>query len=102
MCTYIWDESKRLSNLEKHGLDFQDAKQIFDGPVLASQDLRFDYGEDRFIGFGYLNSRVIVIAFTKPEDGVVRVISMRKGTKHESKNFEEAITNRLGPFGQDE
>ena len=31
-----WDEAKRLSNLDKHGLDFVDADQLFDGRKIVS------------------------------------------------------------------
>jgi len=34
---FEWDESKRLTNLTKHHIDFQDATQIFDGPVAGKQ-----------------------------------------------------------------
>ena len=43
---FEWDESKRLSNLEKHGIDFKDAIQIFFDPNrIESISKRQDYGE---------------------------------------------------------
>ncbi|TMJ70813.1 MAG: BrnT family toxin, partial [Alphaproteobacteria bacterium] len=44
---FDWDETKRLSNLEERGVDFKDAALIFEGPVIAKEDTRKDYGEQR-------------------------------------------------------
>jgi hypothetical protein len=35
---FVWDETKRLSNLEKHGLDFKDAHLVFDNPDKCTYD----------------------------------------------------------------
>jgi uncharacterized DUF497 family protein len=43
-----WDEPKRLSNLEDHGVDFKDAALIFEGVFLEAEDKRGDHGEPRF------------------------------------------------------
>ncbi len=51
---YIWDETKRQTNLKKHGLDFADAEQIFAGPLVLIEDNRQDYGEQRMVGIGLL------------------------------------------------
>ena len=40
-----WDESKRLQNLAKHGLDFEDCERIFENPALSWEDDRESYGE---------------------------------------------------------
>ena len=41
---YEWDEQKRLSNTHKHGIDFRDAVEIFEGDTVLMEDERFDYG----------------------------------------------------------
>lgn len=47
---FEWDESKRLANIERHGLDFIDVILLFDGrPVVT---LASPYAEDRAISFG--------------------------------------------------
>ncbi len=49
-----WNETKnRLSRL-KHGVSFEEASMVFDGPVLCAIDDREDYGEERFIGYGQI------------------------------------------------
>ena len=40
-----------------HGIDFEDAIRIFEGPVLESPDERHDYGEVRIIAFGVVDAR---------------------------------------------
>lgn len=78
----VWDETKRRANLRKHGLDFADAKDVFAGITCTIEDRRFDYGERRFITFGLLRDTVVVMAHTETP-GRVRILSMRKATRHE-------------------
>lgn len=61
---FEWDEEKNSENISKHGLDFSDAAAIFASPMLIVLDDRADYGEDRWIGIGFLNERVVVVVFT--------------------------------------
>jgi uncharacterized protein len=79
---FAWDENKRQSNLVKHGFDFVDASDVFEGATLTFEDERFAYGEQRFITYGLLRGRVVVIAHTE-QNTEVRVISMRESTKRE-------------------
>ena len=44
---FTWRESKRNSNLKKHGLDFADAEKVFAGPMAVFEDISEDYGEQR-------------------------------------------------------
>jgi uncharacterized DUF497 family protein len=83
---FTWDEAKRQANIEKHGIDFADAPPMFDDDIFTIEDDRFDYGETRYITFGLLQYRVIVVAHTE-EDDVIRIISARKATKNEEKRY---------------
>ena len=89
---FTWDEAKRRSNLVKHGLDFADVPAVFGGITFTFEDDRFDYGEERFITLGMLKGMVVVIAHTERND-TVRIISMRKATKHEQKLYFQDFTN---------
>ena len=51
---FIWDETKRKSNLAKHGYDFADVACVFAGEVFRREDDRYDYGEQRMIAIGLL------------------------------------------------
>jgi uncharacterized DUF497 family protein len=82
-------------NLVKHGFDFIDASQVFEGATLTFEDDHFAYGEQRFITLGLLQGRVMVIAHTENQDEV-RVISMREGTKREQTIFFRNLSNELG------
>ena len=89
---FEWDERKRLTNLDKHGLDFVEAEEMFEGPMLVALDTRRDYGEDRWIGLGMSQGRVLVLSFAERNDGqTIRVISLRKALKHEQKAYEKII-----------
>jgi uncharacterized DUF497 family protein len=87
---FTWDEKKRTSNLAKHGLDFKDSRRVFNGPTFSFPDSRFDYGEERFVTIGLLESDVVVLVHTE-SDHEIRIISMRKGTANEQKIFFENI-----------
>ena len=59
---FEWYEVKRMENLQKHGLDFQDAPTLFNGPMLVRLDTREEYGEPRWIGIGIIESICTVVA----------------------------------------
>jgi uncharacterized DUF497 family protein len=93
---YEWDEAKNDQNLHKHGLDFDDAWEIFEGPLLVEHDSRRDYGEDRWSGIGLLGNRIVVVTFAVRDARTRRIISLRKASKHERKKFEKEIKDGLG------
>lgn len=93
---FDWDESKNKTNIANHNLDFADARQIFDAPMLVRIDNRKDYGEARFVGVGFLRNLVVVIVFTEPNAQTIRVVSLRKALKYEREQFEKYIANKLG------
>ena len=49
---FEWDVAKNQTNIRKHGVSFETAQRIFEGPVLTWFDDRKDYGEDRYISIG--------------------------------------------------
>ena len=89
---YSWDETKRENNLKKHRLDFADAEIVFEGLTLTIPDNRFDYGEDRFITFGMLDGVVVIMVHTERGDAI-RIISMRKASKHEENIYFKTLGN---------
>jgi uncharacterized DUF497 family protein len=93
---FEWDEKKNRLNFLKHGFDFSEAWEIFEGPVLTNLDTRIDYGEDRWIGIGLLGNRIVAVTFTNRGTQTRRIISLRKATRHERKKFEEEIQDGLG------
>jgi uncharacterized DUF497 family protein len=80
---FTWDEVKRKRNLKDHGLDFVDAKRVFDGATFTFEDDRFLYNEQRFVTLGLLEGIPVSIVHTETKDRIP-VISFRKATKRET------------------
>ena len=89
---FEWDEHKNNENIRKHGIDFRDVVEMFMHPMLTHLDTRRDYGEDRWIGIGLLKNIVAVTVYLEWEDeNTIRIISARKATRHESKEYHKRI-----------
>ncbi|MBD2410917.1 hypothetical protein FACHB389_00440 [Nostoc calcicola FACHB-389] len=93
---FEWDQQKNQANIAKHGLDFADTPRVFNLPLRISLDERQDYGEDRWIGLGILDGRVVVIVFTEPDEQTIRIISLRKALPYERKRYEQFLKDELG------
>ncbi len=89
---YEWDEAKRQSNIQKHGIDFLGIEKVFAGQTITIMDDRIDYGEARFVTLGLLQGRVVVIAHTETDE-VIRIISVRKATKHEEISYFKEVAD---------
>lgn len=87
---FEWDEDKNESNIEKHGIDFNDTMYIWEGPVAERSDPRNYRGETRFVAFGLLDGRLLAVVYTW-RDGVCRIISARKANKRERKALDAAF-----------
>lgn len=65
---------------------------MFDFPMLTCIDNRFDYGEERWVGIGFLKGIIAVLIYTEDDEkDIIRVISCRKATKNEIKKFKETL-----------
>jgi uncharacterized DUF497 family protein len=53
---------------------------------MTCADVRFDYGEARFVTVGLLSGRMVVLAWT-PRGNARRIISMRKANEREQERF---------------
>ena len=84
-----FDPMKRLRTLEERGLDFEDARHVFDGTTIEVDDIRKDYGERRVICYGLLSGRLVVIGYT-PRGKTRHIFSMRKANDREK--------DRLAPY----
>jgi uncharacterized DUF497 family protein len=92
---FEWDENKNRQNIKKHGFDFADAEEMFRGILLFSSDVREDYGENRWVGIGTIRARTAVVVFTERGPETIRIISLRKATRRESKQYEKAVQDQL-------
>lgn len=89
---FEWDENKRLTSIRKHGIDFVDVPEVFDGETVTVKDDRFAYGEQRFVTLGLLKGQVVAVVHTEHADHI-RIISARKATKYEERSYFEQIAN---------
>ena len=89
--TYEWDPAKAQANVKKHRVTFEEAASVFlDPSALTFWDPDHSEGEDHQITIGRsARHRVLFIAHA-PRDGRVRIISARKATRKEQKQYEEA------------
>ena len=85
---YQWDRSKAATNLNKHGIDFADAVSVFsDELAITIFDERSE--EDRFVTIGIdCFKRILVVVYTI-RDNEIRLISARKATPTERRQYEE-------------
>jgi uncharacterized DUF497 family protein len=88
---FEWDDSKSAANINKHGIDFRDAIDMFNHPMLIAIDERFMYGEELWTAIGLMREMVGVVVYTERRESVVRIISARKATRKEVKLYERNI-----------
>jgi len=91
---FEWDAGKNDLNFAKHGVDFELAALIFDGPVVEALDDRRDYGEQRWIGYGMVDADVYRVVFTRREQNVIRIISAHKAGHRARQRWSVAIQSR--------
>ena len=82
---YEWDEEKRSSNLDKHGVDFE-AMEEFDWEA-ADIEASPRGGEMRYIATGPIGARLHVAVHTR-RDERTRIISLRKADRQEVRDYE--------------
>ena len=89
---FEWDENKNHINREKHKISFKEARTVFyDESALVIDDPEHSLEEDRFIILGMSsNANLLVVCHCyRSSDTVIRIISARKATKHESEQYNE-------------
>lgn len=89
MLTFEWDPQKAQSNIEKHGVSFEEASTAFRDPFsLTIDDPLHSKDEARMVQIGISNrNRLVVVIHTERGDNI-RIISARKATKRERNQYE--------------
>lgn len=92
---FEWDSYKAQSNLSKHGVSFEEAKTVFNDPLLLTYpDTFHSETEDRLISIGYSSrQRLLLVVHTERDQDnelLIRIISSRNATMAERKNYEES------------
>jgi uncharacterized DUF497 family protein len=91
---FEWDPKKAASNLRKHGVSFIEASEVFNDPLAIKLfDIDHSEHEERWVTIGSArNQRLVVAVHTWMEDEHrihIRIISARKATANETKQYEE-------------
>lgn len=91
---FAWDSAKAASNAKKHGISFEEAKTVFDDDnarLIADPD--HSDGEERFVllGMSYTLKVLTVVHCYMDEESTIRIISARKSTKNEEKQYKEFL-----------
>ena len=95
MIEFEWNNAKAASNLKKHGIPFEEAKSVFyDEYAIQFFDEENSENEDRFLMLGLSNeSRILIVSHCERGSGNnIRIISARKATNNERKNYEGDIS----------
>lgn len=91
---FEWDENKNRNNIAKHGIGFERAARIFDGPTVDNTDDREIYGEKRTISIGMIEGISVLVVIHTDREGITRIISARPAGRSERTLYEEAIRKR--------
>ncbi len=92
---FVWDEVKDSQNQRKHGVSFEEAKSVFyDEDARLMHDPDHSSTEDRFLLLGMSRRlRVLLVCHCyREQHGLIRIISARKATKAESRQYGGAKT----------
>ncbi len=91
---FDWDEKKNRANQKKHRVSFEEAQTVFFDPLaMIASDPDHSASEDRFVAIGSSSNHrlLLVVHCYKEEDGLIRIVSARKVTQSERKQFEEGL-----------
>jgi len=88
---FLWDDRKAEANKKKHGVSFEEAKTVFydDNAIEYYDESHSILEEARFLLLGYsLKGRILMVCHcVKGEGDIIRLISARKATKYEQKQY---------------
>jgi uncharacterized DUF497 family protein len=87
---FEWDEDKAASNLKKHGVTFEEAASVFSDPLAAIfDDEAHSEEEHREIIIGHSSQNRLLLVCLTERGETIRIISARRATKRERRDYEE-------------
>ena len=92
MIKFEWDTKKSITNIQKHGISFQEATTVFyDNEALLIEDIVHSDVEERFIllGLSDAGNLLVVCHCYREQEEIIRIISTRKATKKEIEKYKE-------------
>jgi uncharacterized protein len=88
---YTWNPRKNRRNVRLHGIAFEDAVKVFEGPTLEKIDDRFEYGETRVYAIGVTNGLEITVIYSDISETERRIISAWRSERHEKTAYWESL-----------
>jgi uncharacterized DUF497 family protein len=87
---FEWDEAKARENFRKHGIDFEEAREVFRDPLATSiPDPGHSFEESRYLILGLTRQgRALVVVYTE-RGGTIRIITCRRATSAERNRYEK-------------
>ena len=87
MADFEWDPAKDAANLDKPGIGFARASDVFEDPLWIEEDAtRPEHGEQRRLAIGRVGDGIIAVIFTDRE-GRVRIIAARRARRDERRRY---------------
>ena len=91
---FVWNEAKNKTNERKHEISFEEAQSVFlDEHARLIHDWEHSDEEDRFILLGMSKKfRILIVCHCyREQDKLIRLISARKASRKEQKQYEEFL-----------
>lgn len=89
---FEWDEKKARANHKKHGVSFELGSTIFGDPhAVTIYDHSHSHNEDRYVTIGMSDLGPLIVVCHTDRSNRIRIISARKATTKEKRNYEEGI-----------
>jgi uncharacterized protein len=93
---FVWDERKAQTNLKNHGVSFGEAALVFMdtlAQIFPDEDHSEDEQREIIIGHDQRNT-LLIVSFAERRKGLIRIISARRATKRERRDYEENIAEQ--------
>lgn len=87
---FEWDPIKNKINCDKHGINFDEAQQIWQNIHLDIDHLAHSETETRSATLGFINGKIYLAIWTMRKNRI-RIISVRRARKYEEKIFKQKI-----------
>ena len=87
---FAWDPNKAVSNLRDHGVSFEEASTVFGDPLAVTiPDPDHSIGQERLLTMGQSTVGQLLVVSHTEEGDTIHIISARRATTHERKDYEE-------------
>jgi uncharacterized DUF497 family protein len=89
---FEWDPRKNAANLEKHGVSFEEAADVFGDPLgRMVSDPRHSHDEERLVLLGLSNKQHLLAVMFTDRGETIWIISARRATRSERRNYAEGL-----------